>query len=96
MCNLVMGDFCKKSRNRSIIVFPCPHFDAYLIYFKFLAKHVSPRRAFSKWFLNDFFIDYWFLKSLVVEEAPSVSLVLKSAVRRRAQNEVTSPLEENG
>jgi hypothetical protein len=24
-----MGDFCKKSRNRSIFVFSCPHFGAY-------------------------------------------------------------------
>jgi hypothetical protein len=24
-----MGDFCKKSRNRSIFVFPCLHFGAY-------------------------------------------------------------------
>jgi hypothetical protein len=27
--NFDLGDFCKKSRNRSIFVFPCPHFDAY-------------------------------------------------------------------
>jgi hypothetical protein len=24
-----MGGFCKKSRNRSILVFPCPHFGVY-------------------------------------------------------------------
>jgi hypothetical protein len=27
--NLEIGNFCKKSRNRSIFIFPCPHFDAY-------------------------------------------------------------------
>jgi hypothetical protein len=27
--NVDMGDFCKKSRNRWIIVFPCLHFGAY-------------------------------------------------------------------
>jgi hypothetical protein len=27
--NLDIGDFCKKSRNRSIFVFSCPHFGAY-------------------------------------------------------------------
>jgi hypothetical protein len=27
--NLDMGDFCKKSRNRSIFVFPCLYFGAY-------------------------------------------------------------------
>jgi hypothetical protein len=27
-----MGDFCKKSRNRSIFVFPCPHFGAHGFY----------------------------------------------------------------
>jgi hypothetical protein len=26
--NLDIGDFCKKYRNRSIFIFPCPHFDA--------------------------------------------------------------------
>jgi hypothetical protein len=27
--NLAIGDFRKKSRNESIIIFPCPHFGAY-------------------------------------------------------------------
>jgi hypothetical protein len=27
--NVDIGDFCKKSRNRSIFVFSCPHFGAY-------------------------------------------------------------------
>jgi hypothetical protein len=27
--NLDIGDFCKKSRNRSIFVFSCPNFGAY-------------------------------------------------------------------
>jgi hypothetical protein len=27
--NLEIGDFCKKYRNMSIFIFPCPHFDAY-------------------------------------------------------------------
>jgi hypothetical protein len=27
--NLEIGNFCKKFRNRSIFIFPCPHFDAY-------------------------------------------------------------------
>jgi hypothetical protein len=27
--NLDIGTFCKKSRNRSIFVFPCPHFGVY-------------------------------------------------------------------
>jgi hypothetical protein len=27
--NLEIGNFCKKSRNRSIFIFPCPHCDAY-------------------------------------------------------------------
>jgi hypothetical protein len=30
--NLDMVDFCKKIPNRSIIVFPRPHFDAYGFY----------------------------------------------------------------
>jgi hypothetical protein len=27
--NLDIGNFCKKSQNRSIFVFPCPHFGVY-------------------------------------------------------------------
>jgi hypothetical protein len=27
--NLEIGNFCKKSRNRSIFIFPCPHFEVY-------------------------------------------------------------------
>jgi hypothetical protein len=39
--NLDTGDFCKKSRNRSIIVYPCSHFGAYVFFFLHIVMKVA-------------------------------------------------------
>jgi hypothetical protein len=46
--NLDIDDFCKKSRNRSIIVFPCPHFDYDINYcFKNISGEFTKRHPYK-------------------------------------------------
>jgi hypothetical protein len=47
--NLDIGGFCKKSRNRSIFVFPCPHFGAYNFCISALGSSQQPLTFFFKW-----------------------------------------------
>jgi hypothetical protein len=47
--NLEIGNFCKKSRNRSIFIFPCPHFDAYGFCISAPGSAQPPPTFFFKW-----------------------------------------------
>jgi hypothetical protein len=47
--NLEIGNFCKKSRNRSIFIFPCPHFDAYGFCISTPGSAQPPPNFFFKW-----------------------------------------------
>jgi hypothetical protein len=47
--NLDIGDFCKKSRNRSIFVFPCPYFGAYGFSISAPGSSQPPLTFFFKW-----------------------------------------------
>jgi hypothetical protein len=47
--NLDIGGFCKKSRNRLIFDFPCPHFGAYSFCISALGSSQPPLTFFFKW-----------------------------------------------
>jgi hypothetical protein len=47
--NLDIGGFCKKSQNRSIFVFPCPHFSAYGFCISPPGSAQPPLTFFVKW-----------------------------------------------
>jgi hypothetical protein len=47
--NLKIGNFCKKSRNRSIFIFPSPHFDAYCFCISASGSAQPPPTFFFKW-----------------------------------------------
>jgi hypothetical protein len=47
--NLDIGNFCKKSRNRSIFAFPCPHFGVYGFCLSVSESSQSPLTFFFKW-----------------------------------------------
>jgi hypothetical protein len=46
--NFDIGGFCKKSRNRSIFVFPCPHFGLYSFCISALRSSQPPLTFFFK------------------------------------------------